>query len=204
MDSSPGENSPERYGTPCEFSMGCGTGEFSARLAEVYPESEIAGIELDPEHVARANQRCESFGSRVSIHQGNAFNLPYAESSFDLVVCRHVLQAVPKPEAIVAQCTRVLKTGGWLHLLLEDYTMIHIEGPPEFDQFWLDGPVRYGQDTNCDLRVGRRGLSLIQELVDKRMDYITVDTERVSREDFAEVFTAWRDGYSEVLATYRQ
>ena len=34
------------------------------------------------------------------------------------------------------------------------------------------------------------------------MDYIVVDTERVARQDFIDTFTAWRDGYSEVLAPY--
>lgn len=193
-----------RYGTPKNIlDVGCGTGEFTACLAETYPHASITGIELDAEHVSRAQARCSEFGPRVQINQGDAFDLKLPEASFDLVVCRHVLQAVPKPEDIVAQCSSVLKPGGWMHLLLEDYTMIHIEGPPEFDQFWLDGPVRFGLDTGCDMRIGRRGLSLVPELQEKRLDYIVVDTERVSRVDLAEVFIAWRDGYSEVLATYQ-
>ena len=124
------------------------------------------------------------------------------DNSVDLVVCRHLLQAIPSPESVVDECKRVLKNKAWVHLLLEDYTMIHFEGPPKFDQFWLDGPVRFGLDTECDLRIGRRGITLIKDFNEKRMDFVSVDTERVDRKDFAEVFTAWRDGYSEILSGY--
>jgi hypothetical protein len=44
----------------------------------------------------------------------------------DLVVWRHVSQAVPDFPQVLAEITRVLKPGGWLHLLSEDYGMLHI------------------------------------------------------------------------------
>ena len=38
-------------------------------------------------------------------------------------------------------------------------------------------------------------------LRDVRVDYVTVDTQRVPRKVFADIITAWRDGYVDVLAT---
>jgi len=35
-------------------------------------------------------------------------------------VCRHLVQAVPEPERVVAEMARVLKPGGRLHLLAEE------------------------------------------------------------------------------------
>ena len=193
----------QRYGTPQRIlDVGCGTGECTALLAECYPEAEIIGIELHLDHVLRAQQRCASFGERVKITQGDAFDLNIPNNTIDLVVCRHVLQSIPHPEKVIDQCTQVLRPNGWLHLLLEDYTMIHLEGSSHWDRFWLDGPVRFGEDTNCDLRIGRRGLSLLHNFQKKKLDFVVVDTERVSREDFAAVFIAWRDGYSDALAPY--
>lgn len=192
-----------RYGNPQRIlDVGCGTGEFTFCLAQLYPSAHITGIEINPEHVKRAQRKCESFGKRVQIRQGDAFSITVVPQSMDLVVCRHLLQSIPEPEKVVTQCHNALRTGGWIHLLVEDYTMIHVEGPTEFDHFWLDGPIKFGQDTNCDLRIGRRGISLLQNFTDRKMNFIAVDTERVSREEFANLFTAWRDGYSNVLAPY--
>ena len=33
------------------------------------------------------------------------------------------------------------------------------------------------------------------------VDYVIVDTQRVSRGVFADIITAWRDGYTEALST---
>ena len=192
-----------RYGTPKTIlDVGCGTGEFTLRLAQHYPEATILGVELNHDHVKRAQERCRHFGQRVNIVQGDAFALEVPTGSIDLIVCRHLLQSIPNPEKVIEQCRNALVSGGWLHLLLEDYTMIHFEGSEELDRFWLDGSVAFGFDTKCDLRIGRRGISLLDRFIDRQQDFVVVDTERVSRSDFVDVFTAWRDGYTEVLAPY--
>ena len=193
----------DRYGSPRQIlDVGCGSGEFTPRLAERYPHAEVLGIEIDPAHVQRARLRCAEFGQRIRFEVGDAFNLQVPDGTADLVVCRHVLQALPEPERVVAECHRALRREGWIHLLVEDYTMIHIDGPPSFDRFWIDGPVQYAIETGCDARIGRRGLSLISDFRRSRLDYVSVDTVRVERADFVAVMEAWRDGYAEVLAQY--
>lgn len=193
----------ERYGTPRRIlDVGCGTGEFTARLAERYPSAEILGVELEPAHVERARRRCAAFGDRVRFDVGDAYALAMNEQTVDLVVCRHVLQSIPEPERVVGECHRVLAPDGWVHLLVEDYAMIHVDGPSAWDRFWLDGPVRFGEETGVDARVGRRGIELLRDFSDRRLDFVVVDTERVARDDFADVIVAWRDGYSEVLAKH--
>ena len=192
-----------RYGEPKTIlDVGCGTGECTIRLAQEYPQAKILGVELNHDHVKRAKESCRHFGARVEIVQGDAFALNVQAQSMDLVVCRHLLQSIPSPEKVVEQCRKTLVSGGWLHLLLEDYTMIHMEGSAELDRFWLDGSVAFGIDTLCDLRIGRRGISLLNAFDECIQDFVVVDTERVSRNDFVDVFTAWRDGYTDVLSPY--
>jgi hypothetical protein len=52
--------------------------------------------------------------------------------------------------------------------------------------------------TGVNLHIGRNIFHMLRALpVDNiRYDYVHVDTQRVPRETFAQIFTAWRDGYT--------
>lgn len=183
--------------------VGCGTGEITARLAALFPAARITGVDLIESHLAIARSRCAAFGERVVFQTGDAFELPFAARSFELVVCRHLLQAVPEPERVVAEMVRVTTPGGRLHLIPEDYGMIYAApAPPEVAEFWFAGPRAYARATSTDLHIGRDIYHHLRKLPvdDIRFDYIPVDTLRVPRATFAAIFEAWRDGYVDGLA----
>jgi ubiquinone/menaquinone biosynthesis C-methylase UbiE len=185
--------------------VGCGTGEITARLAELYPGSALVGVDLIARHLQLARERCAGFGTRVAFREADAFVLPFADATFDLVVCRHMLQAVPRPEAAMAEMVRVLVPGGRLHLLVEDYGMIHMDPTQlDVDRFWVDGPPAYGVAVGTDLHIGRTAYGKLCTLPveDIALHYVVVDTLRVPREIFAGIWEAWRDGYVETIGEY--
>jgi ubiquinone/menaquinone biosynthesis C-methylase UbiE len=187
--------------------VGCGSGEVTARLARLYPEAELLGIDILESSVALARSRHAALASRVRFEQGDAFALPLASGSFDLVVCRHVTQAVPEVSRVLAELVRICKAGGWVHVLSEDYGMLHMPvGPLDPDRLWSDGAVVYGQAVGADARAGRHTWSQLRrlDLTELRVDYVVVDTERVPRATLAAIFEAWRDGYTEALASRSQ
>ena len=57
--------------------------------------------------------------------------------------------------------------------------------------------------TGTDARIGRRAWTMMRAagLRDVRVDYVIVDTLRVPRRVFADIITAWRDGYVDALST---
>jgi ubiquinone/menaquinone biosynthesis C-methylase UbiE len=182
--------------------VGCGTGEITARLAELYT---ITGVDLIERHLELAASRCAAYADRVSFRTADAFALPFAEGAFDVVVCRHMLQAVPRPGEAMAEMVRVLRPGGRLHLLVEDYGMIHMHPTRlDADRFWLVGPPAFGAATGTDLHIGRTGFGRLRKLPvdDIAMHYVVVDTLRVPRETFAAIWEAWRDGYVDAIGTY--
>src|SRR5439155_13149406 len=101
-----------RYRPPVEASVldaGCGTGEISLRLAEMLPHARLLGVDVIDDHLERARSRCAAFDSRVRFENRSIFELGLPDAMFDLVVCRHVLQAVPHPDRAVAELARVTR-----------------------------------------------------------------------------------------------
>jgi SAM-dependent methyltransferase len=184
--------------------VGAGSGEFSARIAAAMPEAQVLGVELLPASVATARTRHAALAPRLQFETGDAFQLVQPDDTYDLVVNRHMIQSVPHVERILTQLVRVARPGGHVHVLAEDYQMLHMmSGPLDPDEFWRKGPVEFAQRTGTDARIGRRTWSLMRAagLKDVRVDYVIVDTVRVPRRVFADIITAWRDGYTDVLST---
>jgi SAM-dependent methyltransferase len=187
--------------------IGCGTGEITRRLAARYPQATLLGIDILESNLELARRGNGEFGERIRYDVGDAFALALADASFDLVVCRHVSQAVPDFPKVLAELTRVLKPGGWLHLLSEDYAMLNMPesadpARSDPDRFWVENPIAYLRSIRCDGRIGRHSPPLLEQTGyrDIAMDYVIVDTLRVPRSTFAGILKAWRDGYTEVLA----
>jgi ubiquinone/menaquinone biosynthesis C-methylase UbiE len=114
-----------------------------------------------------------------------------------------VLHSIPHPERVLAELVRVTRPGGWLHLIPEDYGMLHFQRrTPDPREFWHVVPPAYSAAVNIDLFIGRNCPPLLAALGlrEVRADYVVVDTLRVPRETFAGILEAWRDGYADTIA----
>jgi SAM-dependent methyltransferase len=191
--------------TPRILDAGCGTGEIASRLAEMLPRATIVGVDIVEPHLELARSRYGHLSDRLRFEAGDAFDLRFDDGSFDLTVCRHMLQAVPHAERVLRELARVTRPGGRLHLLAEDYGMIHMHPTRlDADRYWRDGAIAFGVATGTDLRVGLTAYSHLHALglTDISVDYVVVDTVRVPRETFIEIWVEWRDGYADVIAAH--
>jgi ubiquinone/menaquinone biosynthesis C-methylase UbiE len=182
--------------------IGCGSGEITSRLAWLYPQAQVVGVDILESSVAHARRRHAALSPRVRFEAGDAFGLDLATGSCDLVVCRHLTQAVPDAPRVLAELYRICKPGGWVHVLSEDYGMIHMPvGPRDSDRLWHEGVFSFTRATGTDARIGRHTWTDLHVLglTELRVDYVVVDTLRVPRDTFAAIFEAWRDGYADVL-----
>lgn len=83
-----------------------------------YPESvRLTGIEWSPAMLELARRRAEELGREAALREGDAHALPFADGSFDTVVCTYSLCAIPDECRAVAEMTRVLRPGGRLVLV---------------------------------------------------------------------------------------
>jgi SAM-dependent methyltransferase len=140
---------------------------------------------------------------RVRFEHQTVFGLDADDGAFDLTVCRHLVHALPYPERVFAELVRVTRRGGRLHLLSEDYGMLHFQrGRLDPTRFWYEASTAFGEKTNTDLYIGRDTFEILARLglADIAVDYVVVDTLRVPRETFATLIEAWRDGYADSIA----
>jgi ubiquinone/menaquinone biosynthesis C-methylase UbiE len=194
-----------RYALPAEariLDAGCGTGEAASRLAQLFERAHVTGVDIIEDHLALARSRYAALAPRLRFERQSVFELDAADRSFDLTVCRHVLHSIPEPDRVIAELARVTRAGGYLHLIPEDYGMLHFQrGPLDPRDFWHVVPTAFSSATNTDLFIGRNTFSILSamNLEAIRADYVVVDTLRVPRETFAAILEAWRDGYAESI-----
>jgi len=195
-----------RYRIPSEariLDAGCGTGEISSRLAGLFPRSQVLGVDIIDRHLDLARSRYSDLASRLKFEHQSVFELSVANESFDLTVCRHLLHSIPYADRVIAELMRVTRRGGYLHLIPEDYGMLHFQrGALDPREFWHTVPVQFGLASGTDLFMGRNtfGILAALKLEEIKVDFVVVDTLRVPRETFAKIIEAWRDGYAESIA----
>ncbi|MEV4539755.1 methyltransferase domain-containing protein [Asanoa sp. NPDC049518] len=100
------------HGRVLEVAIGTGL-----NLSYYEPEAAVTGIELSPEMLAIARSRAADLGRAADLREGDAEHLPFADGSFDTVVCAFALCSIPDPAAAVAEMRRVLVPGGTLLLV---------------------------------------------------------------------------------------
>jgi ubiquinone/menaquinone biosynthesis C-methylase UbiE len=195
----------KRYALPAApriLDAGCGTGEAAARMAEFFPRSSVLGVDIIDAHLDLARSRYAGLASRLSFQHQSIYCLDAADGTFDLTVCRHVLQSIPHADRVLAELARVTRPGGFLHLIAEDYGMLHFQrGAFDPREFWHTAVASFGAATGTDLFIGRNAFGILAAmgLEQITIDYIVVDTLRVPRDTFAAIFEAWRDGYVDAI-----
>jgi ubiquinone/menaquinone biosynthesis C-methylase UbiE len=112
------------FGDSREWACGRATGEVlevavgTGLNLPVYPGNvTLTGLDLSEGMLGIARERATSLGRAVSLRQGDARALPFADGSFDTVVCTFGLCAIPDHELAIAEMVRVLRPGGRLVLV---------------------------------------------------------------------------------------
>ena len=86
--------------------VGCGTGELAA--AAVSRGAAAEGLDFAATMVEKASEKY----SQIAFREGDAEQLPYAEASFDAVVCSFGLLHMSNPDRALQEARRVLKPSG--------------------------------------------------------------------------------------------
>jgi ubiquinone/menaquinone biosynthesis C-methylase UbiE len=88
-----------------------GPGYFAIELAKL-GDYRIAGLDISETFVKIARVNAENAGVRVEFRRGNASAMPFADDSFDFLLCRAAFKNFSEPERALEEMHRVLKPGG--------------------------------------------------------------------------------------------
>lgn len=136
--------------------LGCGTGTLSVLLAD--NGHHVDGLDFSPEMVRRAEAKADG-RPHVRFLRGDAGDPPMTPGSYDVVLSRHVLWAMPDPAEALSRWTELLKPQGILLLaegrwsndvgLTADQTMalVRATGRPA-DLTRMSDPVYWGRQVH--------------------------------------------------------
>jgi ubiquinone/menaquinone biosynthesis C-methylase UbiE len=88
-----------------------GPGYFSIELAQLGSYS-ITGLDISHTFVEIASKKAAEAGVRVDFRQGTASSMPFADDSFDFLLCRAAFKNFGQPVRALQEMYRVLKPGG--------------------------------------------------------------------------------------------
>ena len=98
--------------------LGCGTGTLARLLAD--EGYRVDALDFSPAMVRAAADKLA--GTAVTPRLADAADPGLADGSLDVVLCRHVLWALPDPTAALARWVRALRPGGRLVLVEGDWS----------------------------------------------------------------------------------
>lgn len=107
--------------------VGCGDGEMVLRLAAA--GHYVTGMEKSPGMLEAAAKRITAdpgIAERVTLSEGDIYNLPFDDASFDAVVCHGVVMYLPDSAAPVAHLARLVADGGTLSVLTKNQLAVGV------------------------------------------------------------------------------
>jgi len=90
--------------------LGCGAGSLRTQSAGL----NVIGVDIDPKELARNRD--------LPAACAESHRLPFANGSFDLIVCHHAMEHFRDAPAAIREIRRVLKTQGRLYMSVPDGT----------------------------------------------------------------------------------
>lgn len=90
--------------------LGCGTGSLSVLLAE--RGYRVTAVDLSPKMVALAEEKARAAGVAVDFGVDDAADPRLPAGSFDIVLSRHVIWALPDPGVAFRRWLQLLDSGG--------------------------------------------------------------------------------------------
>jgi ubiquinone/menaquinone biosynthesis C-methylase UbiE len=149
-----------------------GTGRVFKQILSQNREGQNEGIDLSPEMLARTEKRVRDRFFNYSLKEADAYFLPFADESFDLIINNYMFDLLPEEDFlhVLREFRRVLKPGG--RMVITSMTM----GKRWYNRIW----DRLARST--EILAGCRPISLEEDT--KKAGFENLEVEYVSQFTF--------------------
>ena len=151
---------------PGELLLDAGCGEGRHCYGALEKGARVVGLDLDPAGLRAAvgglRSRARELSSMGEMLQGNTFQLPFADASFDAIICSEVMEHVHDYRAAAAELARVTRPGGRVAVTITTATSEHLYlrvGDDYFES--LGGHIRIFRPRQLAEGLARAGLTTV-------------------------------------------
>ncbi|MBF0366460.1 MAG: methyltransferase domain-containing protein [Oligoflexia bacterium] len=121
--------------------VGCGVGAQSEILLRRFPEAHLTCIDLNPHQIASAREHLKKFAhyqGRYTIKEMNACDLSLESKSFDGAFLCWVLEHIERPEQVLNEVRRVLRSGARIYVTeVMNFSFFLEPYSPNLWKYWM-------------------------------------------------------------------
>ena len=144
--------------------VGCGPATVTVDLAERVVDGRVVGVDASAAVLDSARELATQRGTaNITFQQANAYELPFADGTFDVVYAHQLLQHLSDPVAALREMKRVAKPGGLVAVRDADYAAMtwYPESPglTEWNTLYHEVTHAYGFEADA----GRRLFAWVQD-----------------------------------------
>jgi SAM-dependent methyltransferase len=139
-----------------------GFGQYSDRLARLFPKARLIGLEIDKAHLYGGEAYFHAVHPGFNFTLGDVQILPFKDASFDLIVTVDVMEHIPDDRATFAEYARVLRPGGRI-LMHTPRDTTPVGSSHDHDHWEVGEHVRDGyRDADAREKIETAGLKIEQ------------------------------------------
>ena len=142
--------------------VGCGVGTITVDLAARLAPGRVVGVDAGADVLEGARDLAARAGVDVEFSVADAYDLPFADGSFDVVHAHQVLQHLADPVEALREMRRVCRPGGTVAVRDVDYATVHFHPDPPGLTDWLASYRSTARANEGDPDAGSRLLSWAQ------------------------------------------
>ena len=192
--------------------IGCGVGAQLKVLSRRFPTVRFTGVDLSPEQIGQAKVllKDEISSGQVTVVLGSAYELPFANGSFDGAFLCWVMEHLADPPKAMGEILRVLEPGGVLYDSEVFNSGVHADPPRQaLTEYWtrFNALQRdFGGHPDIGIRLANLALDAGFTGVEQREISPHIDKRMTMQEraEMADYFRAiFSSGTTELLAKER-